>query len=136
MGVGSSKEASFPTPKISSDGAPIAPDRSQRSHCWDARDNYYSCLDKNGIVDSIKEKEKAEKACAVEGKRFEANCAESWVRSSQVSSEEAIDISCGGENGADHIFLQVTYFKKRRVMEYQRNQALEKLKKENAQEIK
>ncbi|PSS08942.1 hypothetical protein M430DRAFT_146398 [Amorphotheca resinae ATCC 22711] len=108
MGLfGLSKEASPPAPKISSDGTPIAPDRSQRARCWEARDAYFVCLDKNGIIDSISEKDKAAKTCAAEGRGFEANCASSWV----------------------------TYFKKRRVMEYQRNQTLERLKAEGAQEM-
>jgi len=65
---------------------------------------YFQCLDKNDIVDSITEKDKAAKTCATEGRRFDANCASSWV----------------------------TYFKKRRVMEYQRNKTLEKLQAEGA----
>lgn len=80
MGAGASKEASLPAPKLSSDGAPIAPDRTQRSRCWEARDIYYACLDKHDILDSIKEKDKAAKLCAVETRNFEANCASSWVR--------------------------------------------------------
>jgi hypothetical protein len=36
---------------------------------------------------------------------------------------------------ADNRLVQVTYFKKRRVMEYQRNQTLEKLKAEGATEM-
>jgi hypothetical protein len=75
----SSDQPSPPQPKISSDGAPIAPDRSARAKCWEARDAYFKCLDNSGIVDSISEKDKAAKACAVEGKGFEANCASSWV---------------------------------------------------------
>lgn len=75
----SSDKALSPAPRISSDGAPIAPDRSQRAKCWEARDAYFRCLDKNGIVDSLSEKDKAEKGCAVEGRGFEANCASSWV---------------------------------------------------------
>jgi cytochrome c oxidase assembly factor 6 len=75
----SSNKPSPPAPKLSSDGAPIAPDRSQRAKCWEARDAYFRCLDKNGIVDSFSEKEKAEKGCGVEGIGFEANCASSWV---------------------------------------------------------
>jgi len=35
----------------------------------------------------------------------------------------------------DQTFKQVTYFKKRRVMEYQKNQTLEKLRAEGAQEM-
>lgn len=76
---GSSDTPSPPAPKISSDGAPIAPDRSQRAKCWEARDVYFSCLDRNGIVNSISEKDKAAKECPAEGKGFEANCASSWV---------------------------------------------------------
>jgi cytochrome c oxidase assembly factor 6 len=79
MGAGASKPASLPVPKISSDGAPIAPDRTQRSQCWEARDIYYGCLDKHDILDGIAEKDKAAKVCAAEGRGFESNCAESWV---------------------------------------------------------
>jgi cytochrome c oxidase assembly factor 6 len=133
MGAGSSKEASLPPPKISSDGAPIAPDRSQRSHCWEARDLYFDCLEKNGIVDSIKEKDKAEKACSTEGRGFEANCASSWVRSCGIPVRGGRDTVHG--NIANHLSFKVTYFKKRRVMEYQRNQTLEKLKSEGANDM-
>lgn len=81
MGLFSSSTPSpaLPAPKISSDGAPIAPDRTQRAKCWEARDGYFRCLDKNNIVDSITEHDKAEKGCAKEGREFEGNCASSWV---------------------------------------------------------
>jgi hypothetical protein len=75
-------------PKLSSDGAPIAPDRTQRARCWESRDLYFSCLDKNAIVDSIRESDKATKACGAQGKAFEANCASSWVRSPLLSCEK------------------------------------------------
>jgi len=65
------------------------------------------CLDRNNILDSIKDKDAAEKLCGSEGKVFEGNCASSWVQ----------------------------YFKKRRVVEYQKNQTLQKLKAEGAQEL-
>ncbi|KAJ5033568.1 uncharacterized protein L3040_008680 [Drepanopeziza brunnea f. sp. 'multigermtubi'] len=102
-----STSAALPPPKISSDGAPIAPDRTQRAHCWEARDAYFACLERNDIVDSIGESARAAKACKREGEAFEGNCASSWV----------------------------TYFKKRRVMEYQRTKTLEKLKAEGAQKM-
>jgi cytochrome c oxidase assembly factor 6 len=82
MGFWSSESpahASPPKPKISSDGTPIAPDRSERAKCWEARDLYFKCLDAHDIVDSIKEESKATKECGVENKGFEANCASSWV---------------------------------------------------------
>lgn len=68
-----------PPPAPSSDGAYIAPDRSARQHCWDARDNFFSCLDRNGIVNSIEEKDKVEKVCGAENQRLEGECAKSWV---------------------------------------------------------
>lgn len=96
-----------PAPKISSDGTPIAPNRTERSRCWEARDAYFQCLDKNGIVDSILEKDEAAKACATEGKGFEGNCASSWV----------------------------TYFKKRRVMEDKKARTMQELAAKGAQEL-
>lgn len=107
MGIFSSSQASLPPPKIGADGAPIAPDRSQRSQCWEARGAYFKCLDKNEIIDSLTENTKAEKSCGSEARVFEKNCATSWVQ----------------------------YFKKRRVMEHQREQTLQKLKAEGAQEM-
>jgi len=101
----SSAPASPPPPKISSDGTPIAPDRTQRAKCWEARDGYFKCLDKNSIIDSLTDKDVAEQKCGGENRSFESNCASSWVR----------------------------YFKQRRVMEYQRFQTLERLKAEGAE---
>jgi cytochrome c oxidase assembly factor 6 len=83
MGLFSS---SPPPPKISTDGAPIAPDRSQRAKCWEARDAFFQCLEKNSIVDSIGEKSKADKACGGEDRIFERDCASSWVCSVYVEA--------------------------------------------------
>ncbi|TAQ84212.1 hypothetical protein B7494_g7462 [Chlorociboria aeruginascens] len=92
MGWFTSSSPSPPAPKLSADGAPIAPDRSERARCWEARDGYFACLDRNGIVDSIMEKDKAAKACSAEGKVFEANCASSW---SAAGSEAVMSASAG-----------------------------------------
>merc|ERR1711877_11521 len=86
-------QAAPPPPEPSQDGGFIAPDRSARAVCWEGRDNFFKCLERNGIVDSVKEDEKARQACA-----------SSWV----------------------------TYFKKRRVVEFQRDQTLKKLNAEGA----
>lgn len=58
-----------------------APDRTERKQCWDARDNYFKCLDKNDVIDSLNGdgKKIAEKQCAQESKAFEQNCASAWV---------------------------------------------------------
>jgi hypothetical protein len=79
MGFFSSSSDKLPAPKISTDGTPIAPDRSARAKCWEARDAYFQCLDKNTIIDSLTNKDAAEKACGTENKGFEKNCASSWV---------------------------------------------------------
>lgn len=60
-----------------------APDRTERKQCWDARDGFYRCLDKNNVVDSLtgEGKKIADKQCATEHKAFEENCASAWVSS-------------------------------------------------------
>jgi len=58
-----------------------APDRSERKQCWDARDNFYKCLDKHDVIDSLIEegKKTADTHCAQEDKAFQENCASAWV---------------------------------------------------------
>ncbi|KAF2835924.1 hypothetical protein M501DRAFT_997633 [Patellaria atrata CBS 101060] len=98
--------SSPPTPGAAktADGAYEAPDRNKRQECWDARDGFFACLDKAGIIDSIKDKDAAMLKCGAQLKAFEANCASSWV----------------------------TYFKKRRVVELEKELALQRLEKEGA----
>ncbi|KAK6443557.1 hypothetical protein LTR95_000384 [Oleoguttula sp. CCFEE 5521] len=99
-----SPSSTLANPKPSEDGGFIAPDRTARSQCWEGRDSFFVCLEKNGIVDSVKEDAKAREHCAPELKEFEKVCASSWV----------------------------TYFKKRRVMEHQRDLTIKKLAAEGA----
>ncbi|KAG8529404.1 uncharacterized protein KY384_006041 [Bacidia gigantensis] len=94
-----------PTP--SSDGAYIAPDRISRKRCWEARDRFFDCLEQNGIVDSLKEKDRTRKTCGKEDEELGRECVASWV----------------------------TYFKQRRVMEHNKKTTLEKLAKEGAEKI-
>lgn len=68
-----------PAPEPSKDGGYIAPDRSARAQCWEGRDSFFQCLDRNGIIDSVKENAKAEQLCAPELREFEKACASSWV---------------------------------------------------------
>ncbi|KAI4852280.1 hypothetical protein E4T44_01587 [Aureobasidium sp. EXF-8845] len=108
MGWFSSDKPNAPdAPKATEDGGFIAPDRTKRAHCWEARDAYFGCLDKNNIIDSVKRGEEADKLCPDETVKFDQNCATSWVQ----------------------------YFKKRRVMEYQRDQTLKRLQGEGASDI-
>lgn len=76
---GSDKSNTPEAPKATADGGFIAPDRTKRAHCWEARDGYFACLDKNNIIDSVREGEKADKLCAQEAVKFDQNCASSWV---------------------------------------------------------
>lgn len=58
----------------------IAPNRSQRAKCWEARDAFFECLDRNSIIDSVKEDKKAKEVCGGENVKFEKECVASWVR--------------------------------------------------------
>ncbi|KAL4810376.1 cytochrome oxidase c subunit VIb-domain-containing protein [Aspergillus unguis] len=94
----------------SSDGGRIAPDRSSRQKCWEGRDKFFACLDNNDIIDSVKgpgDKE-ARSKCAKEIAEFEGACSAAWTK----------------------------YFKEKRVMEYNRDKTIERIKKEDAATIK
>lgn len=80
FGRTNSNDSGLAAPEPSKDGGYVAPDRSARARCWESRDIFFVCLDKNGIIDSVKEDEKAKQVCAPELKEFEKSCASSWVR--------------------------------------------------------
>ncbi|KAI5281042.1 hypothetical protein KEM54_003426 [Ascosphaera aggregata] len=98
----SSPSSSQSAKPISSDGGVIAPNRNSRQQCWISRDNFFKCLDENEIVDAIREDDKARGKCGEQLKEFEGACARAWVK----------------------------YFKEKRVMEYNRDKTIEKIKKE------
>lgn len=62
-----------------SDGGRIAPDRSSRARCWEGRDAFFACLDRNNILDAIKDDKEARRKCAKEVAEFEAACSQTWV---------------------------------------------------------
>ncbi|CAI7622775.1 Cytochrome c oxidase assembly factor 6 [Penicillium manginii] len=98
-------------PNKASDGGRIAPDRTSRKRCWEGRDLFFACLDRNDILDGIKDDKEARRKCAKEVEEFEAACSATWVK----------------------------YFKEKRVMEYNRDQTIARIKKEDAatvQELK
>lgn len=77
---GSSEESG---PKKTAGGAFEQPSRTNRAKCYEARDAFFECLDRNNILDSIHTKAgRAATAskCAETDKAFERNCAHSWVR--------------------------------------------------------
>lgn len=68
--------------KKTSGGAFEKPSRTNRQKCYESRDAFFECLDKNNILDSInsqKGRDAAKKACGAEDVVFEKNCAHSWV---------------------------------------------------------
>lgn len=57
----------------------MAPDRNAREVCYESRDIFFECLDKNNILDAVKEDEKSRQVCPQEVKDYERDCARSWV---------------------------------------------------------
>ncbi|KAI9067696.1 hypothetical protein FKP32DRAFT_1664096 [Trametes sanguinea] len=49
--------------------------RQDRQRCWNSRDAYFACLDANNIVKPGDEGS----ACAEAKKKYEQNCAKSWI---------------------------------------------------------
>lgn len=72
---GSSSQNTTKTP----DGGRIAPDRTSRQRCWESRDIFFSCLDDNDIVDSLKDDKEARRRCTAEIAAFEDACSKTWV---------------------------------------------------------
>lgn len=59
---------------------PTAPTREQRQLCWNARDAYFSCLDRNDIVQPAEgELGDVKGVCADFRKAYESSCGKSWV---------------------------------------------------------
>lgn len=67
-----------------SDGGRIAPDRTSRARCWEGRDAFFACLDRNDILDAIKDDKEARRKCAKEVAEFEAACSATWVRTDSL----------------------------------------------------
>ena len=77
--------------KKTAGGAFESPSRTNRKKCYEARDTFFECLDKNNILDSINTKsgrEKAETFCSQFDKEFEKNCAHSWVSAAVPADDE------------------------------------------------
>ncbi|KAF5359890.1 hypothetical protein D9756_002945 [Leucocoprinus leucothites] len=51
------------------------PSRQNRQKCWEARDAYFGCLDRANVVKAGEEGN----ACTKEKKRYEDDCAKSWI---------------------------------------------------------
>ncbi|KAH7884827.1 cytochrome oxidase c subunit VIb-domain-containing protein [Phlebopus sp. FC_14] len=49
--------------------------RQDRKQCWDSRDAYFDCLDREGVLEAGQEGN----ACAKSKSRYEDHCAKSWI---------------------------------------------------------
>ncbi|OLL24455.1 Cytochrome c oxidase assembly factor 6 [Neolecta irregularis DAH-3] len=56
-----------------------APSRNQRKRCWDARDLFFECLDKNGIVSPATDLAAPMAVCGTLWTKFKEDCQSSWV---------------------------------------------------------
>lgn len=124
-----------------------APDRTERKRCWEARDGYFACLDRNNILDALKDEKRAAAACKDEAVVFERDCAKEWVSRRCRLSRLFFHPSPGCERDCIDFFLgravltllrlsyQVTYFKKWRVADYQKKQRLAALEAEGAKSV-
>ncbi|AQZ17837.1 YMR244C-A [Zygosaccharomyces parabailii] len=83
--------------------------RSQRKQCWGSRDEFFSCLDSIGVVNSLDptNAKRIASQCSQQENDFEKNCATSWVK----------------------------YFKEKRLVDHRKEQFLKKAEDENAQMI-
>jgi cytochrome c oxidase assembly factor 6 len=75
--------------KKTSGGAFESPSRTNRAKCYEARDAFFECLDRNKILDSVNSKAgvtASRVACGPEDQVFEKNCAHSWVCKTNLSS--------------------------------------------------
>lgn len=112
--------------KKTAGGAFEKPSRTNRAKCYEARDAFFECLDRNSILDSINTKAgaaAAKKVCGQEDVVFEKNCAHSWV---------CKPIHCLNRTYA-HIRHQVEYFKKQRVVNYQKEQTIKRIEAEGGE---
>jgi cytochrome c oxidase assembly factor 6 len=111
-----------------------APSRSERQKCWEARDLYFSCLDRNDIVDAVANDKQARRACGSDSAAFERDCATEWVSPflSPTTLFSSLMIRWPTNAVLTMICLQVKYFKQWRVADHQKKQRLAELQKQGA----
>ena len=77
--LSASSPSAVDKPNPSTNGTFEAPNRNARAHCWQARDAFFECLERNSIIDSINDAETAQRHCGEQSKVFDRECARSWV---------------------------------------------------------
>jgi cytochrome c oxidase assembly factor 6 len=59
------------------DGIPL---RGQRQVCYQARDAFFKCCDKNNIENPLRDVGEVQGLCKAEKEKFEKDCISTWVR--------------------------------------------------------
>ncbi|WVQ85489.1 hypothetical protein IAT38_007654 [Cryptococcus sp. DSM 104549] len=81
FGFGGSSSSSSSDPEIERP----APSREERRQCWASRDLYFSCLDKNNVLQAGNEVTRDAKGkavggvCVVEREGYEKHCGQAWI---------------------------------------------------------
>jgi Cytochrome oxidase c subunit VIb len=63
------------------------PLRDERRICYEARDAFFSCCDRNKIENPLHDVDMVARVCKTEGKKFEKNCISSWVQPTHSNIE-------------------------------------------------
>ncbi|KAL2278995.1 hypothetical protein FJTKL_13985 [Diaporthe vaccinii] len=119
----------------------VAPTRTERKRCWESRDAYFACLDRNNILDAIKDDKAAAKQCGGQSTAFERDCASEWVSKPLRTRTHGTVGRAGWLTGWLTVGvcfprnIQVTYFKKWRVAEHNKKQRLAQLQAQGAQNV-
>ncbi|KAF9363472.1 hypothetical protein BGX34_004088 [Mortierella sp. NVP85] len=77
------------------------PTRSDRQKCWSSRDAYFACLNESNVLDPSKPE--ADNICVELRKQYQGACMKSWVE----------------------------YFNKRRVLEVEQKEILERMREQH-----
>jgi len=59
------------------------PLRETRKVCYEARDAFFTCCDKNNIENPLRDVNNVQRFCKSEKARFDKDCASSWVHSEE-----------------------------------------------------
>lgn len=56
--------------------------RSQRTKCWESRDNFFTCLDSIKVINSLQpeNQDKINANCSKELNQFNQDCINSWIK--------------------------------------------------------
>ena len=65
-----------PSPTTMKDEIPL---RDQRQLCYQSRDAFFTCCDKNNIENPLKAVDAVQRSCKREKQKFDRDCIDSWV---------------------------------------------------------